>query len=141
MSFTLQVSDVLFCHDCELGLLLGCGPINYLLTARLLQALDDEAVASLIPGLTSVLPTAAVPLLVPTVTEGTKAAPASTTTGELQPIILQADACMCTPASQGQEPCMSRHSNAWEARLAQPPKQHRTVSCRHADALQLMRAV
>lgn len=54
------------------------------LTGVLLQALDDEAVASLIPGLTSALPTAAMPLLVPTGTDGTKQEATNISSGELQ---------------------------------------------------------
>ena len=52
---------------------------NLLVFVDCAQALDDEAVASLIPGLTPELPSAAVPLLVPTAadgaTQGTAAAP------------------------------------------------------------------
>ena len=47
------------------------------------QALDDEAVASLIPGLTPELPLAAVPLLVPTPADGAKQGTATTAKGEL----------------------------------------------------------
>ena len=47
------------------------------------QALDDEAVASLIPGLTPELPLAAVPLLVPTPADRAKQGTATTAKGEL----------------------------------------------------------
>ena len=50
----------------------------------LVQALDDEAVASLIPGLTPELPSAPAPLLDPTPGGGAKQGTATTEKGRLQ---------------------------------------------------------